>query len=248
MSNMQFLVDNIKRKIPIEILTKGLVPRRNLGRIKPSLDWLIESEIINGWLLTDLNIISGTETTLDISGCSSYYPNNTMSIVIEVGMKPTNGKKITSVLSIGYGNVGSISGMATIASALVDPIVLSDARIQLVANNVIYVDGFINMKITWLRCVLENDNSFNNIPHRAMFKLGEIALQAAKAYLYNTLKIKISTGEIIQGIPMSTISQIIDEYAGAEEKYNELINSWPAVMTMADPVAKNRFNRMLLPQ
>lgn len=248
MSNMEYLIGVIKRKIPVEILTKALVPKRDLGRVKPSLDWLIESEIINGWVLTDLNIVSGTETTLNIENCPMYYPSNNMTVVIEVGLKPTNGRKITSVLSVGYGNIASLTGKATITSALVDPFVLTDARIQLVANNVIYVDGYINLKITWLRCILENDNTFNNVPQRALKKLGDIALQAAKAYIYNALKIKISTGEVVQGIAMSTISQIVDEYSVAEEKYDELLTTWPAVMQMADPVAKNRYLRMLLPQ
>lgn len=248
MSNMKYLVDSIRRRIPETALIKGLMPQRQLGKVIASLDWFIEHEIIYRWVLADLNVVSGTETTINISNCVKYFPGQGMAMVVEIGMGPTNGRKISSVLSIGYGNIGAISGKATITSAVVDQMVMSDARVQLIANNVIYIDGYTTMPVSWLRCILENDDNFNNVPQRAIKKLSAICVEAAKAHLYNVLKLRISSGEIIQGIPMPVLSEIINEYASAEEKYDALVDAWPSVMTLADPVAKQRWLRMLTPQ
>lgn len=246
MNNIDYLITCILREIPREILNMTFVPPNYLGTITPNLHHLIKSTIITDWVLKDCNVVAGIETIIDITNVPIDYVN--MGMVLHVGLGPTGGKRMTSVLSVGYGYNAMAGGQPGIASALTEPLQTSDARCQLIGENIVYVDGYTGVWLTNLRCVLENDAEFNNIPQRALTILSDMCTLAAKAYIYNTMTVRLSTGEIVRGIAMSRIMDLVNGYSDANQMYRELLTTkWAKINYMSDKVSMNRHIRRSVP-
>ena len=246
MNKIDYLLSCIRREIPLEILNMTFMPPNLFGVIIPSLDHLMKSELITNWVLKDCNVVAGMETMIDITNVKMDQVN--MGMVYHVGLGPTGGRNITSVLSVGYGYNAMAGGQPGIASALTEPLQTSDARCQLIGPNIVYVEGYTGIWLTNLRCVLENDADFNNIAPRALTVLSDIVTLAAKAYVYKTMTIKLSTGVVVRGVDMTRVMDIVNGYSDANQMYREMIQTrWVKVNYLSDRVAMNRHIRRIVP-
>jgi hypothetical protein len=251
MNNVQYLLSCIQRQIPKEILSLCFIVIPGLDRLAqnklaPSLEYVIQTEIINKWVLTDCNVVAGVEAIIDITRVKSEHLVS--GIVLHVGLEPTDGRLITAVLSIGYGFNGLQAGAPGIVSSYTEPVITSDARIQLIGQNIVYVEGYIGVQLTTLRCILENDNNFNNIGPRALPILSDLCVLATKAHIYNTLSVKLSNAVNVNGIDMGKIADIVNEYSDSITTYKELLNTkWFKVNFMNDRVSYNRHIRRITP-
>ena len=244
-NNIDYLIGCIHREIPTEILNRAFLPPNGLGQLTPNLDHYIHQEVIANWVLVDCNLVAGIETIIDITGVKRELVNSGM--IFHVGLGPTGGRTITSVLSIGYGFNIVAGGQPGIASALTQPLQTSDARCQLVGHNVVYVEGYTGIQLTNLRCVLENDTGFNNVSPRALPLLSELVINAAKAYIYKHLTIRLGTGVIVGGVDTGRITDIVNGYSDANQAYRDLLPKWQKTNFMSDRVSMNRHIRMLTP-
>jgi len=246
MNNIEYILSVIKRKIPLPILNMAFLPTDTFGRLRPSLSHCIQNTIVNNWVLADANMVAGIETIIDITNCQITTVN--MGMIIHVGLGPTAGKVITSVLSVGYGYNALAGGQPGIASALTEPLQTSDARVQLVGTNIVYVEGYTGVTLTNMRCVLENDEEFNNLSPRAMPFISELCTLAAKAYIYNELSIKLANAVIVNGIDTGKYAEIVNSYSDADQMYTEQRDTKLAKITLlSDPVTRNRIIRMTCP-
>lgn len=246
-TNISYILSVIKRNIPKEILMRAFVPPTLINILNPSLDAAISDIIISRWVLSDTNMVSGVESIVNIQGCRIEYVDN--GLIIYVGLGPTGGKVITSVLSIGYGYNALAGGSPGIVSALTSPLQTSDARFQLIGNNnTLYVEGFVAVTLTEIRCILENDKEFNNLSPRAMPFLANMCTLATKAYIYNTLTIELADGVVRNGIDYGRYKEIVDSYADANDQYVELRDTkWAKINTLSDPISRIRHIKMVVP-
>jgi hypothetical protein len=222
------------------------MPPLLFNTLRPNLEHLIKSRVIDDWVLVDCNLVAGIESIVDITSCPIDYVN--MGMIINVGYQATAGKEITSVLSVGYGYNAMAGGQPGIASALTEPLQTSDARVQLVGPNIIYVEGYIGVWLTNLRCVLANDADFNNVPARAMTSLSDLCTLAAKAFIYKECTVKLSNGVVIRGVDMGKLQGIVDGYADSNTMYREyLTTKWYKVNMLNDRVSMNRHIRRIIP-
>ncbi len=246
MNNIDYLVSVIKRNIPNEILTMVFIDFIKINTLRTNLDYYIKQKVIYDWVVKDCNLVGGIETVIDIT--TTRRENVDGGILIYVGFGPTAGKNIMSVLSIGYGYTSYFGNQPGIVSALTEPLQVSDSRIELVGDNIIFVEGYVGINITNLRCVLENDKDFNNISPRSLPKLSELTLLAAKAYIFNAARIKLGNATIINGIDMPQIIEIVSSYSDSYEQYHEmLINQWTKINMLNDKVSRNRLIKMIIP-
>jgi len=247
MNNSHYLLTSIKREIPIEILNLVFMDFNRANTLPRSLDYEIKKNILHEWVLADCNLVGGIQAIVDITGIRREETKG--GLLIYVGFGPTSGKLITSVLSIGYGYSSYFALAPGISSALTEPTQTSDTRIELVGENLVYVEGFVGINITNLRCVLENDKDFNNISPRSLVKLAHMAVLATKAYIYNKARVKFGTATIINGIDMPQIIDTVNSYSDSMEMYRDmLVNVWTKINIMNDRISRNRLVRLVMPK
>lgn len=71
-----------------------------------------------------------------------------------------------------------------------------------------------------LKCRLEYDIDFTNLTPNAVIQFSEVVLAATKAYVWTKLVVKIDQGVSLSGQEIGVIRNIIDEYAGQNDRYN----------------------------
>ena len=252
MNNIEYLIDRLKMAVQPEILRMAFTPAHQYqngfiaNTITVGIDSVIRARLIDNILRPDLNIVSGQVAIIDLSSVPVEYV--TMGMVYKIGLGPTGGKRIMSVLSVGYGYNALSGGGPSIASALSEPLQTSDARIELIGENVIYVEGYIGVQLAYFRCMLENDKDLNNINKDGLLALSELFNLLAKAYIWRELSIKLRNAVVVEGIDMGKIEGIIDDYKDCYAQYTEMLNKkWRKMSILNDKVAKSRLIRLLIP-
>ena len=250
MQAIPYLIDCIKREIPPQLLAYTLTPPTMLGRLTPSLDHMIASKIIQDWLLKDCDIIGGREVNIDLASC--IQRNVEGGLIVEVPAGALAGQTITSVLSVGLGyanNAGSSGTAGAIVSVLTPTGSAITYRVQVVGPNTVFLEGGNLVGPAFMRCIISNSNDFSNIAQRALLLLGDMAVQAAKAYIYTNRVIEVQEAAIRAGVELSVYSSLIDGYSDAHTIYKELRNTrWRKVALMQDPTTQSRMIRAMIPR
>lgn len=252
LNKIEFLIRKIKQQIPMPVLNYAFIPRRNDGSntsaLRQTMDWTIRSEIIDNWVLPDCNLTGGQEVTIDLAACR-IRDNLIGGYLVEIPLEATGGRHITTVMS-----VGSLSGALSvsrtgneIADAVMGPMAVSHARVQIVGPNIILMEGMIFSAMRSLLVRLENESSFNNIQEPALLNLSKLCVLAAKAYIYNQCIIDAEQSPIIHGVPFGVIKNIIDGYADSQSMYQEYLETdWYCTAIMQDRETHNKMLRMML--
>lgn len=246
MNNAFYLINKIKQQIPYGILAKAFKPEFPIGTIPVSIDHIIKKQILNDWVLQDTNVVSGIESVVDISG---IYPQSVnLGQVYDIGYGPTAGKDIMSVLSVGYGVNAITVGSPSIASSYSEPYVASTSRIEIVGQNVVYMEGYISLTLSNLRCILSNDKDFANIPTKTLTQLSKMVILATKAYIYNNLRLELYNAQVQNGVDLGAMMSVIDTYSDAQSMYDEMLESWFVISALGDKVTRTRLIRMSMPR
>lgn len=242
---INYLINRIKREIPISILNLAFVKTIPINTVQLSLDYLIHDNVINKVLMDDLNLIGGIESIIDISNC--HITPITMGQIIDVGLGPTGGKEISSVLSVGYGYNAMAGGMPGIVSALTEPYQTCDARCQLISKNIIYVEGYVGVSMTNARVVYAHDSELTDIAQRSLIPLGALTVLAAKMIIHTKLILDLHNAQVIAGVDMGAIMDIVGGYSDSATMYLESLEKWQKINFLGDRVTQNRLIRMCMP-
>lgn len=245
-SNIDYVLTQIKESIPPQILRETFKVPENYGVMPRTIDSILLDKIIHGVVLKDMNFLGGRTVTIDLTGCPTTTTLN--GFIIDVGTTATQGKRIMSTLSVGYGNTSMRLGGAGIASALDGPMMVSDSRVTLIGPNVIFIEGNLIPMVTFLRCTLENEKMLNHIDTHYMEYYSELCVLATKRYIYNRMSIELGTATVIAGVDISKMINIIDTYSDADSIYKELRAKLPKISHMSDAAAYRRWLRIITPQ
>ena len=71
--------------------------------------------------------------------------------------------------------------------------------------------------------MLEYDSEFRNMNQSTIFAMRNLCLCAVQRYIANRLIIQIDETEIVGGMELGRVKQIIDEYLQKGEQYQELL-------------------------
>lgn len=110
------------------------------------------------------------------------------------------------------------------------PILLDGSHVKLTPMEY----GIMQSYTLILKCRLEYDKDFTNMPTDAVVQLSQLGVLATKAYIYNKLVVKLDMGYIRSGQEIGRIREIIDSYQDAQEKYDVQIQSFHGAMDL-DP-------------
>lgn len=261
MNIIEKAITEVRNRVPKEILQYAFQRTDYLGRPLPvSVDTRIRELIIEARVRPDCDIVGGEQALIKLDEIIPQWVEPPYSAVYNIPKSLTRGKSIVTALSIGYGNMAA-AGTAYQAqfntSAMMDatnqvlqshmsiPLV-STAAVEMIGDNVIFVRDTMSIPQTlWLRCVIENDENLNNINKRYTLDFAKLVELATKAYIYNTLNIKIDVGQLQGGMNVGRIREIVDTYADANEMYDTFLEEqWRKQALMSDHETNARIMKM----
>lgn len=251
MSAIKNALDKLKYKIPRPILEQVFIRRHVDYRQLPlSLDYEIEKVVIRPRVLSDCNLVGGTETLIDLNKVVSERVNNYVT-VMRIPKQLTNGRSIQTALSITFSNpyygtsgqtvsnmgfssqLGAADSVLTSATNIPN---VSTAQLEMIGENVVMCrDTSVLPVNAFLRCILANDENLNHIQLRSYPKFEKLVELAVKAHIYNDYVIWMDQGELSGGQELGKFKEIIEGYADANELYEDwLYNVWAKVAFMND--------------
>lgn len=261
MSNpIQNAIEDLRFKIPHELLAFTYLSKTigyNLAHAY-SLDERIRDEVIHRKVLKDCNLIGGTEILipvhmhlqqrLDINKAVYYIPK-----------EYTNGRRITSALSVSYyagvpmaqhaysHQQNLVMGTVQALWSSNTPVPqVSTARCMLVAENTVYVEDTARIPdMVYLRCWIENPVDMSHLKLPAHRNFSRLCLYAVKADIYNKNVIKMGEAVLDGGSEISQYRDIMESYSDAIEIYEDYFDQvWGVVSRFSDKEAVRRSIRM----
>ena len=260
-------VDEIKFSIPFEVLREAFKETSTWRQTPLSLDEQILTKVIRPRVIVDTNLVGGEPVMVSLEGIPSVYINNFTSIY-EIPADKVNNRTIVSVLSVGYLpytmaytnnglGYGAVSpqtmndtlmaGQKVMDSfSSVPPV--SNARAEIIAHNTIAISDQYRVTAAYvLRCILANDENMNNLSPRSYLVFANLCVLAVKAYIYNTLNLRLGTAYLQGGQSLDEFKQVVESYSDANEMYSEALkNTWQAVNFMNSTENYSRFVRLMV--
>jgi hypothetical protein len=87
-----------------------------------------------------------------------------------------------------------------------------------------------------LRCILANDEDYNNLQMRSVLAFCKLVELAVKAYIYNEYIVRIDMAFLSGGQEIGRFKEVVDTYSDSELAYEEYLkNVWTKVAFMNDP-------------
>lgn len=249
MNAIDFAVNEVKRKIPAEILYAAMTYGEDPNLVAlSSLEEKLTLQIIRKRVLLTCNVIGGIKYFVPISQINPTYFEN-MYTVYRIPPEMIMHKQIISALMLaymplsgmngglnsGYAGNGAITApgapdmfshtplmnvASRIGSAAGANGVLTNTNLELVAHNTVAVyANYRTLSNFGMWVMLENDSNLNNLPPRSYQMLGRLCELATKSYIYNKLIIPINSGYLLGGQDLGVFKSIIEGYSSAEEDY-----------------------------
>lgn len=266
MSTIAMALNDVRLKIPKEVLEATFIPAHHYGtfQLGVNIDSELRRKVIDGRVMVDCNLTGGTQTLIPLS-LASYEYIDQYNLIVTIPKKLTNGRGIIFPLNLtlfNYNNqysqtsVFGLSNQAPLLNAakgvmnshLPSPIV-STASVRLMAgtDNVVHVSGTgYTVGTSALLVMLENDAELNNIKPTSAHDFFKLVELATKAYIYNTLIIKMDSAAIQGGFSLGALKNAVESYSDAESMYQEYFqNTWRRVALMNDPESKMRHLKMI---
>lgn len=243
MSNVTTIIQKIKRDIPKQVLEVAFlngIGRNN--RFASNLDWKIRNEIIDGWVLVDLNLMGAEEVNISLQHAEVTYDDQ-YRIVARIPKEVTAGRSIVQALALNYiyntpagmvnngfnnnsfnmsncGNSPLLNSASKILRAASPAPILSSASVQLMGENVILITDYMgSVTQCSVTCRVSHDPELNNINPKALDHFAKLASYACKAWIYTNAIVPMDIGELLGGAELGRIKDIIDGYSDAHENY-----------------------------
>ena len=257
-------LSDIKFKIPKPILQEAFIERQGFGQFQRktplSLDYRIREEVIEARVLEDCNLVGGKEVTIPLHSVQAQYMEHWKTIWA-VPLELTDNRRITRVYSLIYGEGGvpthtnlyntggsvyedAASGL--MASHMPIPNI-SNAEIALIGENTVMAHMHIPPSPNlYLRAVVEADSDLSHLNPASIPVFSKLVEYAVKSYIYNKLIIEIDEAYLRGGQQLGRFMSIIEEYADAEELYQEFFNEkWRKIALFSDDQARKRHLKMV---
>ena len=246
MNAITYAINNIRHSIPLEVLQLAFGESEGTFSGAVGLDDLITTRVLRPKILVDCNLLGGVSRQILISQCSVRRIVD--GWVITVPKELTDNRSIINVTDIlsgvtrttggsqGANVVGTANPLAAIPDMHNPPMVIPTTRLELLADNIVLVKSDIQIISNGvLSCNIENDNNLNNISPRSYTPFAKLVLLGVKAYIYNTLSIRVGQGYIYNGHELGVIGETINNYVDAHEMYEEFLEyKWGKISFMND--------------
>jgi len=252
-------------RIPSEVLNLTFMTKISvIPNITTTLDEQIIRLVIKGIVMKDINLIRGMSFTIDISKCNQWvidYNPTAKYLMVEVPYELTNNKEILTPLSLTYNPIYNTptdltfpsNGLLRSAETALNSIDtnvggIHTTNLELVGPNTILVHENIYSAVGgYMRVVVENDDELRNLKPQAHIVFAELCEWACKGYIHTKLVVELDKGYIYGGHELNKVMDIVDGYADAWERYDELLKEkWAKVAFMNDSESYSRYISMLV--
>lgn len=260
MNAITYAINNIRFSIPLEVLQLAFGEAEGVLTGSVGLDDLITTRVLRPKILVDCNLAGGVSRQILLRQCGIRRIVD--GWVITVPKALTDGRSIinvTDILSgvirtIGTTRGASIAGtsnpLAAIPDMLNPPMVIPTTRLELLADNIVLVKSDVQIISNGvLSCNVENDNNLNNISPRSYTPFAKLVLLGVKAYIHNTLTIRVGQGYIYNGHELGVIGDTVSNYADAHEMYEEFLEyKWSKIAYMNDKSKMSNYIASITPR
>jgi hypothetical protein len=267
MNPIQKAIAEAKFQIPLEILQQAFAPIGVFGRpTAMNMDAIIREKVIDARVRVDCDLVGGTQLDIPLRGLQPEQvplPSGSpysWCLIYRIPMALTQNRVITRVLWLAN-TISPISGTYTYASyngsALTNAAMgvmqsqapipsMSTARVDLIETNTVMVSDTNQWPYDCsLRCFVENARDMTQLPVGAYRHFAKLCVHAIKAYIYNSLIIKINSAELQNGQELGRFKEVVDSYADANELYQTYLEeNWREVAAYADPVSARDWFRL----
>lgn len=254
-------IRNTRFRIPEEILKEAFFTNDYFQRhANQSLDAMIREQVFERWVRVDMDMVGGTMILIPI-GQVPYTTVDNVNTIMRIPRHLTQGRSITTAISVdlpdNYGSGFSLIPMEMntslylqeankVVNSLTPIPEVSTAQVMLIDDNTIMVNRLpVLLYNAYLRCIVANDNEFNNVQPANYDAFRELVLRATKAYCYNKLVIKIGETRLSGGRELGEFKEIVSSYSEAADLYNESLELWRSLTVLNDPLMRERHLKMV---
>ena len=256
----------LRFRIPNEILDLAFRPdpETSAWRVKSfNLDEEILHKVIQPRVLSDTNMISGVEITINLNGLPYSQPDQTNTIY-HIPKDRTQNRSITSVLSVGYVNF-SLANLST-GFGMISPYSTNDtlntamavfnshssapptstAEVSLIGENTICVSDINRIASdVYVRCNVGYSDELNELSVSVYPKFSDLVELAVKSYIFNTMQVRLNDRFIKGGQELTVVKEIISTYADCETMYKDFLKTkWRKSLYLNDSSRRQRWLRI----
>lgn len=263
MNLIQKSLDECRFNIPPEILELAFLRTGNTDRRLPlSLDTRIREKVIDARVIPDCDLVGGSQVLIPLQGLLPDFLDPPFSAVYRIPKDLTQGRTITSVLSVSYGDSVAVGGyyvgpeqwnpmldaMGQVMKSNSPIPQVSSAFVEMIGENTVFVrDAVALPTVMYLRCIVENASEMNNIKPASYHAFCKLVEYAVKAHIYVNTNIPIDQGQLQGGVTVGRIREVIDSYSDANELYStHLQEVWRKTAFLNDPETHRRHIKMLV--
>jgi hypothetical protein len=240
-----YIISLIVNSLPAEVLELSFESRK----FNTTIEQRIISEIIEGPILLDTNLLGGKrrdifinpawEMNLDLESDWNATSNGVQSSFYKIPPEAREDRNIASVLGItpamsstmpGASSVNGSGGYGNTATGMLGQMLNTRTfgqyptlpQVTLEGTNIIRFNPRLQTGGIAVSVMLEYDSEFLNMEASAIMALAELCLCATQRYIGNKLRVKIDESEIVAGMEVGVIKDIVNECIQKGEQYNEL--------------------------
>jgi len=248
-------IDEIKFRIPYEVLRLAYHGTYNPHAAPISLDEQIRRKTINARVIVDTNICGGETIIVDLKDLTPKMLDK-YNYIFEIPPQRINFRTILSVLSVNYMAYNSVCNSYMPGTSPSTPAAINDvtsaahramdsrSNIPIVSNaegivvgpyTIMIRNHLITASVVQARCVVTHEERLTNINIRNAHAFAKLCELAVKSFIYNELLIKLDRGYIEGGQELGSVKSYIDGLSDAEQMYQDYLKEeWMAIGNMND--------------
>lgn len=254
-------LEEIRDEIPFELLQAAyLLAGDEYGGTVYSLDHRIRTTTIERRVLTDMDLVGGSEVYLPLAGAGMTQVD-AFTYIYNIPMSVTQNRPITQVYSVHFGPLGYASpaalgmGSQSVLGAATSKVL--DAAIKSPPAETSYINilnaNTIQVRFTYrptsmgfLRCKLGMDEGMTNLRPALYLDFAEMCMLAVQAHIYTKLAVKVDKDALAGGQSLGVFREILWKFEGASEAYKAARKRWRKMAVYNDPEQYRRLLRSMI--
>ena len=250
MNTIDYFINQIQYAIPIEILDLALSREANSNyRLPQNIHTLIRHRILPR-LITDFNITMGVEVTFNVNECTVVANSNDFTL-LSIPEKILQGRDMMNIMEIisdSYSTQTRNTPLEVLERNTTGSFDASTLlKLEPISRNEFIVKAGTSDIVGTVRITVGYSNNLKEINPRYLMWLSNLAVKVAKAYIYNSLIVKLNEGKIYYGHEISIVKDIIDSYSDENSEYMEEMNvRGSKVLFMNDKESMTEFLKLTI--
>ena len=245
MTPIAYALNEIQQQIPIEVLREAFPNKLGDFYVKP-IEKKIQEAVFENRVRPAMNLIGGQQIVLPLSQGKIVY-SDPKGIVYQFSNETLTNRDIISVHSVTttppgvQAFTGAPNSLANKQQALMTATgssagpITEITAIDLVGKNTVLISDIpVGLSMYFLKCLVTDDPELSRMPPPTILPFANLFVLATKAYVYNNLRIKRAAGQIYGGAVSTAPTDVINDYASAEEDYQIALRRWQGIAMISD--------------